>query len=107
MDKVKSRETITLVNNENIESNENEVAKPFDDFFSNIVKNPTKFRSSSVKMIYTIDYPVIQPCKLYESIGITQALVTFGISQKGSQAFVFHKSIQMLYSRMPIFPSKF
>ena len=65
LDKVKSRETITLVNNENIESNENEVAKPFDDLFSNIVKNLTKFRSSSVKMIYTIDYPVIQPCKLY------------------------------------------
>ena len=38
-DKVKSRETITLVNNENIESNENEVAKSFNNFFSNIVKN--------------------------------------------------------------------
>ena len=37
-DKFKSRETITLVNNENIESNENEVAKTFNDFFSNIVK---------------------------------------------------------------------
>ena len=34
-----SRETITLVNNENIESNENEVAKTLNDFFSNIVKN--------------------------------------------------------------------
>ena len=39
MDKVKSRETITLVNNENIESTENEVAKALNDFFSNIVKN--------------------------------------------------------------------
>ena len=38
-DKVKSRETITLVNNENIESNENEVTKSFNNFFSNIVKN--------------------------------------------------------------------
>ena len=38
-DKVKSRETITLVNNENIEFNENKVAKTFNDFFSNIVKN--------------------------------------------------------------------
>ena len=38
-DKVKSRETITLVNNENLESNENEVAKTFNDFFLNIVKN--------------------------------------------------------------------
>ena len=31
-DKVKSRETITLVNNNNIESNENEVAKTSNDF---------------------------------------------------------------------------
>ena len=38
-DKVKSRETITLVNKENIESYENEVAETFNDFFSNIVKN--------------------------------------------------------------------
>ena len=38
-DKVKSRETITLVNNENIESNENEVAKTFNDFFLNIINN--------------------------------------------------------------------
>ena len=38
-DKVKSRETITLFNNENIESNEKEVAKAFNDFFSKIVKN--------------------------------------------------------------------
>ena len=37
-DKVKSIGTITLVNNENIESNENKVAKTFNDFFSNIVK---------------------------------------------------------------------
>ena len=28
-----------MVNNKNIESNENEVAKTFNDFFSNIVKN--------------------------------------------------------------------
>ena len=38
-DKVKSIGTITLVNNENIESNENEVAKTFNDFFLNIIKN--------------------------------------------------------------------
>ena len=38
MDRVKSREAITLVNGENIESNENEVAKTFNDFVSNIVK---------------------------------------------------------------------
>ena len=38
-DIVKSRETITLVNNGTIESNENEVAKTFNDFFSNIVNN--------------------------------------------------------------------
>ena len=38
-DKVKSKETIILVNNDNVESKETEVAKPFNDFFSNIVKN--------------------------------------------------------------------
>ena len=38
-DKVKSKETITLVNNGDVESNETEVAKTFNDFFSNIVKN--------------------------------------------------------------------
>ena len=38
-DKVRSRETITLVNNGNIEANENEVAKTFNVFFSNTVKN--------------------------------------------------------------------
>ena len=39
-DKVKSKETIILVNNDNVESKETEVAKNFNDFFSNIVKNP-------------------------------------------------------------------
>ena len=38
-DKVKSREAIILVDNENIKSNENEMANTFNDFFSNIVKN--------------------------------------------------------------------
>ena len=38
-DKVKSKEVIILVNNENIKSNENEMANTFNDFFSNIVKN--------------------------------------------------------------------
>ena len=70
-------------------------------------------------MIYAIDYPVIQPYKLHWSIGITQALTTFGIPNKGSQAFIFHKSMQILHSkksedwvlrklfRIPILPSKF
>ena len=53
-DKVRSRETITLVNNENIKSNKNEVAKTFNDFFSNIAKI-LKFRNINVKMIFTID----------------------------------------------------
>ena len=35
-DKVKSREAINLVNNEIIESNEKEVAKTSNDFFSNV-----------------------------------------------------------------------
>ena len=38
-DKVKSKEPIILVNNDTIESNETEVAKSFNEFFSNIVKN--------------------------------------------------------------------
>ena len=38
-DKVKPKETIILVNNDNIESKQTEVAKNFDDFFSNIAKN--------------------------------------------------------------------
>ena len=38
-DKVKSKETVVSVNNDNIESKETEVAKIFKDFFSNIVKN--------------------------------------------------------------------
>ena len=38
-DKVKSREAIILVDNENIKSNENEMANTFNDFFSNIVNN--------------------------------------------------------------------
>ena len=38
-DKVKSREAIILVENENIKSNENDAENTFNDFFSNIVKN--------------------------------------------------------------------
>ena len=38
-DKVKSKESIILVNNNNIESKETEVAKTFNHFFSNAVKN--------------------------------------------------------------------
>ena len=38
-DKVNSIENITLVNNENIEPNENELAKTSYDVFSNIAKN--------------------------------------------------------------------
>ena len=38
-DKVKSKEAIILVNKENVESKESEVAKIFNEFFSNIVKN--------------------------------------------------------------------
>ena len=38
-DKIKSKESIILVNNNNIESNEFDVAKTFNEFFSNIVIN--------------------------------------------------------------------
>ena len=37
--KIKSKESIILVSNNNIESNEFDVAKTFNEFFSNIVKN--------------------------------------------------------------------
>ena len=63
-DKVKSRETIILVNNENIESNENEVAKTFNDFFSNIVKS-LKIPEYQCEDDLRNRYPVIQPYKLY------------------------------------------
>ena len=38
-DKIKSKESIILVNNNNIESNEFDIAKTFNEFFSNVVKN--------------------------------------------------------------------
>ena len=39
-DKAKSKETIIFVNNDNVEFKETEVAKYFNDFFSNIYKPP-------------------------------------------------------------------
>lgn len=39
MNKVKSEEDIVLINNENIEFHEKEMAKTLNDFVSNIVKN--------------------------------------------------------------------
>ena len=98
-DKVKSRETITFGNNGNIEFNESEVAKTFNDFFSNIVKNLKIKENQCEDNLHSRFYPVTQLYKLYWSIGITQALTTFGIPHKGSQAFVFHMSIQILYSK--------
>ena len=39
MEKIKYKEAIILLNNENLESNEKEGAKTLNDFFSNVIKN--------------------------------------------------------------------
>ena len=53
-DNIESKEAIILINNDNIESKETEIAKNFNDFFSNMVKN-LDFRNTSVRMTYSID----------------------------------------------------
>ena len=57
--KVKSKETIILVNNDNIESKETEVAKTLNDF-SQILLKISKFRNTSVRMTSTIDCSVFK-----------------------------------------------
>ena len=52
-DNIESKEAI-LINNDNIEPKETEIAKNFNDFFSNMVKN-VEFRNTSVRMIYSIN----------------------------------------------------
>ena len=52
-DNIESKEAI-LINNDNIESKETEIAKNFNDFFSNMVKN-LEFRNTSVRMTYSIN----------------------------------------------------
>lgn len=39
LEKIKYKEAIILLNNENLESNEKEGAKTLNDFFSNVIKN--------------------------------------------------------------------
>ena len=58
-DKIKSKESIILVNINNKESNEFDVAKTFNEFFSNIVKN-LEIPEYNVRSTYTLDYQVIQ-----------------------------------------------
>ena len=62
--------SISLVNNDNIESRETELAEVLNGFLSNIVKNV-------VKMISTIDYPVVQSYKPELSIETIQVLTLF------------------------------
>ena len=57
--KVKSKESIILVNNDNIESKETEVAKTLNDF-SQILLKISKFRNRSVRMTSTIDCSVFK-----------------------------------------------
>ena len=92
-DKVKSRETTTLVNKENIESNENDVAKTFNDFSSNIVKN-LKIQEYECEddLHNRFSHPALQAPL---NIGITQALITLGIPNKDSQAFLFRNYMLM------------
>ena len=52
-DNIESKEAI-LINNDNIEPKETEIAKNFNDFFSNMVKN-LEFRNTSVRMTYSIN----------------------------------------------------
>ena len=52
-DNIESKEAI-LINNDNIKSKETEIAKNFNDFFSNMVKN-LEFRNTSVRMTYSIN----------------------------------------------------
>ena len=93
-DKVKSRETTTLVNKENIESNENSVAKIFNDFSSNILKNLKiqEYECEDDLHNRLFSHPALQAPL---NIGITQALITLGIPNKGSQAFLFRNYMLM------------
>ena len=61
-DKVKSKETIIIINNDNLRSKETEVAKTFNDFFSNIVKN-LEIPKYKCEDNLLIDCPVFQSCK--------------------------------------------
>ena len=53
LDNIESKEAFILINNDNTESKETEIAKNFNDFFSNMVKN-LEFRNTSVRMTYSI-----------------------------------------------------
>ena len=84
-----------MVNNENIESNENEVAKIFNHFFSNVVKNlkipEYQFEDDLHNRLFT--HPALQAMLKYRNH--PSILATFGTPHKRSQAFIFHKSIQI------------
>ena len=74
------------------------MAKSFNDFFSNIVKNLKipKYQCKDDLYNSLSSHSVLQAI---ECIGITQASTTFGILHRDSQAFIFHKSIKILYSK--------
>ena len=95
-DKVKSREAIILVDNENIKSNENELANTFNDFFSNIVKNlkiPEYQCENDLHSRLSSHYALqaIMKCRNHPSINII-----WHFSQ-GILVFIFHKLKKILY----------
>ena len=96
-DKVKSREAIILVNNENTISNENKMANTFNNFLLNIVKNLKipEYQCENDLHSRLSNHPALQAIMKY--IGTTLALISFGISRKGILVFIFHKLKKILY----------
>ena len=118
-DKVKSRETITLINNENVASNENEKAKTLNDFFSNIVKNLKipEYQHEDDLHNRLSNHPALQAILKYRNHPSINNI--WNSSQRFSSFYFLHvhtntvlKEIRRLSAkkklfRIPIFPSKF
>ena len=66
-DRLKSKETIVLVNNDNVDSYKTEVAKTFDDFSSDIVKNLeiTEYKCDTDLLNQLRGSPVLQAIIMY------------------------------------------
>ena len=95
-DKVKSREAIILVDNENIKSNENEMANTFNDFFSNIVKNLKipEYQCENDLHNRLSNHPALQAIMKYRNHPSINTIRHF--SQRYS-SFIFHKLKKILY----------
>ena len=95
-DKVKSREAIILVDNENIKSNENEMANTFNDFFSNIVKNLKipEYQCENDLHNRLSSHPALQAIMKYRNHPSINIIRHF--SQRYS-SFIFHKLKKILY----------